>query len=92
MSAFEDWFNEYKFSPESRIFTSERPYHMKAAFNAGMEHAAEESCKRGARMQLLKEFLQSRKCNSSLNYWEQYCNINPDAEKWFDNDGVPSND
>ena len=62
----------------------------KEQFNAGLERAAEELCKRGARMQLLKEFMQSRKCNSLANYWEQYCNINPEAETWFDNDGVPS--
>jgi len=46
-------------------------------------------CRRGARMQLLKEFMQSRRCNSNTDYWEQYCNINPDAKTWFDDDGVP---
>ena len=98
MSAFDDWYKQMFYKKPLIAALQTEPYDfpsysrddLEQAFNAGMERAAEELCKRGARMQLLKEFMQSRKCNSLANYWEQYCNINPEAETWFDNDGVPS--
>ena len=44
---------------------------------------------RGARMQLMMEFLESRRCNSSHSYWVQYCSLTDGAYDWFDKDGVP---
>lgn len=43
---------------------------------------------RGARMQLLREWMAARG-GSKQTLWWHYCDQNPEAKKWFDKDGVP---
>jgi hypothetical protein len=42
------------------------------------------STQRGARMQIMREFLEDKKYQ-----WESFVRIRPEAKKWFDEDGVP---
>jgi len=50
----------------------------------------EKCCtQRGARMQLLKKFMESRTTNGIDSVWVVYCKIRSNAESWFDDDGVP---
>ena len=65
----------------------------KVMFDGGAERIAElEQCctQRGARMQLMKEFMEK-----SIDYvtgeyvWEAFCHVNPEHADWFDDDGFP---
>ena len=57
--------------------------------DAEIERLAKCCTQRGAREQLLKEFMESRTTNGVDSMWTIYCKINPDAKSWFDGDGVP---
>ena len=45
---------------------------------------------RGARMQLMKEFMEkSIDCMTGEYMWEAFCHVNPEHADWFDDDGIP---
>jgi hypothetical protein len=48
---------------------------------------AQTACQRGARMQVMRDYLWYSGPNMTL--WRKFCRVHPEATAWFDDEGVP---
>ena len=69
--AAEYWYNRYKAEVKVRIELNKR-----------IEELEKESTQRGARMQIMREYMTSGE-------WKLFLDAHPEAADWFDDDGVP---
>ena len=59
------------------------------SYNITIRKLSDKSCMRGARMQVMKEYMESRNVSDGYTVWEKYCRFNVDATDWFLGNGVP---
>ena len=60
------------------------------SYNITIRKLSDKSCMRGARMQLMKEFMGRNIDYVTGEYvWEAFCHVNPEHADWFNDDGVP---
>lgn len=61
--------------------------------NEGLEDALEKAnrlaTQRGARMQIMREWIADQSYSMDIRGWEGFCLDHPEATDWFNEDGVP---
>lgn len=59
------------------------------SFRPEMDDLRKKATQRGARMQLMRDWLASPENGAGSAEWDWFCERYPNALDWFDEDGVP---